>query len=393
MSSTDTKSLLTNLYPLVETGLKNNLISYKRCIGRFIEARNKELYDTVPCSRTYFGANEIADFFDSIKVDKSAATTAISKTYYNDIDPFNPAAAKDEFSVALLMGIRYFLVNKMQKELEISSIYLAFSGKFYTSIHSQKFQYNINNEYRHVMEYVLNNELSYKFDLKKEGNIFNAIKSICITWLNSYKSKIISMRDEDAVYVIQQLHNRIKSFLGNFATVYYKVWEDKDKYLSYAEDDLSDDNYHIADNDALRVERYVETTMMRMNGSSVDVAICSRSANPNVKVSEVKSIIESIVMDNKNIPEIKELIRLIISTYMQTSTSKDIRGIDFISKSITPKPNTKDPNAIRQKEIIEKWLDTNSPAYRKRKSREATKISYHKSVMTYFVLLIHNVNK
>ena len=45
------------------------------------------------------------------------------------------------------------------------------------------------------------------------------------------------------------------------------------------------------------------------------------------------------------------------------------------------------------KEIVELFLNENSPAYRKRRSREATKNSYHKSIMTYFVLLIHGSNK
>jgi hypothetical protein len=78
---------------------------------------------------------------------------------------------------------------------------------------------------------------------------------------------------------------------------------------------------------------------------------------------------------------------------MVNSKDKDIKNIDFISTSITPKPNTKNTNILREKEIVEDWLNENSPSYRKRRSREATKSSYHKSVITYFTLCIYSANK
>ena len=89
----------------------------------------------------------------------------------------------------------------------------------------------------------------------------------------------------------------------------------------------------------------------------------------------------------------EELLRIIVSEYMANSESKSITGTEFITKSITPKPNTKNPNIIREKEIIEGWLDEKSPAYRKRKSRPATKNSYFKAILVYFVLSIFEANK
>ena len=68
-------------------------------------------------------------------------------------------------------------------------------------------------------------------------------------------------------------------------------------------------------------------------------------------------------------------------------------GIDFITFAISAKPNTKNKNIIRQKEIVEKFLDENSAAYRKRRSRLATKNSYHKAVIKYYSLVINQSNK
>ena len=294
----------------------------------------------------------------------------------------------------MISVIRYFILNKMTKETEMSAVYLAFSGKFYTSIHSRKFMYNSDGKYnRHIMEYVVNYELSGKYDLKREGSVHGAVRSICNTWLASYTKRFTQMSDEDVVYLIQQLHNRIKSFLGNIAEKYYDAVKDK-KYIAYSKDTLDDDNKILDDkNDSLRAEKYVEIAMAKISSMGVDQKICAISANQNVKITEVKSIIESIVMDNDNIPQIKELVRLMIISYMENSKFKDVVNPEFLARSITPKPNTKDPKVLRQKEIVEFWLNENSPAYRKRKSREATAVSYHKSVMSYFAWTIYNSNK
>ena len=66
---------------------------------------------------------------------------------------------------------------------------------------------------------------------------------------------------------------------------------------------------------------------------------------------------------------------------------------EFITKSAVPKPNSKNRIVIREKEIIEQFLNENSPGYRKRRSRAATKSSYNKAIMTYYVLIINTANK
>lgn len=393
MAMKDTNAILTGVYPLVSNSLSKNTNKFKKCIGAFMERRSKELYDTCPCDRIYFGLQEIQEFYSAMGLNEADIKKHLQKSYYYPVANFNPKAAKDETTVAILMCIRYFYMHKMQKEAEIAATYLAFSGKFYPSIHYGSFPKVAPSENRHIMEYVVNNELTQKFDLKREGSVFGAIKSICMTWLDSYSNKLKTCDDEDVVYVIQQLHNRIKSFMKNIAEVYYKVYNDKDHYMTYDSDNLNDDAYRLADNDSFKSEKYVEKTMGYILSSKVDYRTCQIASDSNVRPTEVNSIVETILNDNDNIPLIKELVGLIIIEYMVNSKTKDVRDIDFIATSITPKPNSKNPNVLRQKEIVENWLMEGSPAYRKRKSREATKSSYHKSVLTYFTLCIHKANK
>ena len=379
------------IYPLVEKSLSKNTAKYRKNIQEFFEARSKDLYDTAPYTRLLFGDKERDDFFKSIDITKEQITECLKDTYYWKMN-FSPAAAKDEMTMTMMMIIRYFLLKKDELNMELSTIYLAFSGCFYPSIHYGSFPKVQPSEYRHIMEYVVNNMLTMKFDLKKEGSVFGAIKSICKTWLNTYKDILKNPDDEENAELIKQLHGRVKSFMKNIASLYYEAYENK-MYLTFDSDSNDEENFRLADNDSLRSERYVENAMNFINNNNVDFYLCKLASDQNVKISEVQSIIESIQDDKQSIAEIKELFRLLISEYMQESKDKNVASIEFVSYCVKAKPNSKNKNVIRQKEIIEGWLDEKSPQYRKRKSRAATKSSYYQSVLTYYVLVINKANK
>lgn len=386
-----TKVAVNKIYPIIEKSLQKNTPAYKKNVQEFIKNRSNDLYDIVPVRRIPFGSEDIDSFFKAMKIDKNEITQCLSETYYWNMN-FNPRAAKDEFTMTMMMVIRYFLLKNKQTDAEISTIYLAFSGKFYPSIHSQKFKIPPE-KYRHIMEYVLNNVLTQKYDLKREGSVFGAVRSICKTWLRTYTPKFKNPDDEDVADMIQQLHGRIKSFLGNIAAAYYDTYEKRDSYFAYASDSNDQDSFRIADNDSLLSERCVENAMNWITTKQVDYKLCKWASDKNIKVDEIKSIIESIQEDSDNLLLIREMMQLIIADYFSISKTKDVTSYEFINKSIVAKPNSKNKYVIRQKEIIEYFLDENSPAYRKRKSRPDTKSSYYKSILTYYVLVINESNK
>ena len=177
-----------------------------------------------------------------------------------------------------------------------------------------------------------------------------------------------------------------------------------------------------------KVKKNLKFSMQSMKGKNMAmgfVAIAASlvigcvgifSVNQNVQNNKVESYVNSInVLQSKNnagdaqyqyyvdqmyldsikdnLDEMLELCRIIISMYYAQSKTKDVRDIDFITYTLRAKPNSKDKNELRRRQIIEKWLDENSPAYRKRKSRALTKISYNKAVLTYFTLVIQQANK
>ena len=388
----DTTAIKNKLYPLVEEAMKSSSIknAYKSTINDFMSKRAEALYDTLPCDRIICSEIEMDNLFKAVKILKEKVTEVIKETYYGNLDHFTPLAAKHEFTILQQCIIRYFVLEKQPKDAELAMLYLAFSGKFYPSLHYRSYPLVV--PVRHIMEYVVNNQLTNKFDLKTKGNVIGAVKSVGCTWLDAYKDKFKSYTDEDSRYLIQQLYSRIGSFIKNIATEYYKVYDNKDSYITYQSDSFDADDFHLADSDTLRISKATEATINHINSYGVEYKLCSMCSNTDITPSECKAVIESIVNNKDNIITMKELISIMIALYYETGKN-DLTDINFITFTIAPKPNAKQKEIVRLKDIIEEWLSESGTAYVRRRSRLATKNSYERAVKLYFALVIHNSNR
>ena len=384
----DTTSIKDSIYPIVETALKNNtnLNNWRRFISRFMQTRQKELFSNMPSKQMYYSENDVQEFFKSTGIDRKIVKEGIKNTYYFKMANFNPSYAKDESTVALLCMVKYFKDNKDDKNLELALINMSFSGKYYPSIFFKHYRFE---PAEYVMEYVITHMLSQKYDIIKYGNVIGAIKSVSKTWHETYNSRFSSFHDEDCTYLIQQLHNRIDSFISNIADLYYKAYEDKD-IISYDTDDMSDDNYHIADNDSYKVERITQATMKTINTKGINYRNCKISSNDNVKFDELKSIIEMLVNNDSNQPLIKEYISILITLYFAQTKNREVKHTDFIIFAVKPTPNAKNKYVKRRKELLDQILINNSEYFMRRRARPATEAAYYRAVNTYFALTIQD---
>ena len=387
----ETKGILEIAYPEVEKGIKNNINAYKRYMTKFINMRHEQLYSNMPSQQIYFRPQDAEELYKVINVDPKVITNAIRHTFYYEIPDFNPRYAKDECTIVLLCMVRYFKLKNDKNMLDLALINMAFSGKFYPSIWYGSFPITAPNE--HVMEYVVTHVLSNKYDIVREKNVIGAVRSVSKTWADTYTQKFKEFDDEDVKNLIQQLHNRIKSFMINIARVYYKYNEDKDSYITYDSDDVGADNYRLADSDSFKMSRNVENTMTYLNSHGIDMRLCKMASNDLIRLEELKSIIENILADNRNLPIIKEYVTLLIVCYFQQSKTKDVRDLEFISFSIKAKPNTKDKYILRQKELVETLLVNNSEHFNRRRNRAATESAYFRSINAYFALTIQQANR
>lgn len=390
----DTTAILKEIYPMVEKQMKSNINKYKQCVSRFINNRTNVLYANAPMEKMYFSEDDILDFYKSTGIDRNKVIEAIKHTYYYPEPNFNPRYAKDDFVVSMICVIRYLSIKKMKKELDLAMTHLACSGKYYTSIFHASFP--VTDPQPHVMEYVVTNMASNKFDIVREGNVIGAVRSICNTWIETYKDRFKDFHDDDCVYIIQQLHNRIVSFIRNIAELYYEAYNNKDTYITYDADNVSEDNFHLADSDSFKMERAVSATMNNINNKSINYIACKRAADSTkglVTTDELKSILEVLFSKKENIEYVRELITIMVGTYFQQSSNKDVTDLSFITFSITPKPNTKDKLLLRQRELLNIILLNNSEKFSRRRKRPGTEQAYYKSMLMYFALLVQESNK
>lgn len=382
----DTTAIIDTIYPLIQDKLSvdKNVLNWKKFISKFIQFRTKEFYSNLPCKQTYYSETDVQEYFKAIDVSQKDVKNNLKNTYYAKMANFNPSYAKDESTIALLCMVKYFKDKKMSKELDLAIVNLAFSGKFYPSIFYKHYRFE---PAEYVMEYVITHMLSQKYDIIKYGNVINAVKSICNTWYTSYTDRFNEFHDADCAYLVQQLHNRIDSFVSNIADLYYKAYQNKDA-ITHDSDDVGEDSYHLADSDSLKVERIVQATMKSLTTKGVNFRICKIASNDNVKLDELRSIIESIIDDDRNLPIIQEFLSTLVSLYFLQSNRKDVKTTDFIIFAIKPSPNARNKYVIRKKELLDLILTNNATQFNKRRVRPATEAAYYRSINAYFALLI-----
>lgn len=388
-----TSEIVLKLYPMVEKSLDKSIAPLKRVISNFINKNYNLLYAIAPYDRIYFTQNDINALFEAFSFTEQDVIRVMENCYFWG-KPINPQCIKEPYIQVLMMTIRYMLIKGKMKDAELVAIYFAFSGKVYASVHGLIFPTAPPSKYPAVMDYVVNNMLTEKFDLRREGTVFGAIRSLCITWLNTYGPELKKKPDDEEIKnMIQQMRDRVRAFIAKIAQLYYEAYENK-YYLNFETDNLSDGTeFRLTDNDAQKATRYTENAINYLVSNSVSLQICNRCKDQNIKATEIKDIMEAIVSNNDNLPSLRRVINILICDFMRNYNGKSVSSVEFISYSIKAKPNTKDQYLIELKETITRWLDENSENYRRRKSRIATQNSYYKAILMYLVLVINTTAK
>lgn len=387
----NTSIISDKLYPVVAGALQKFDNKFKANIKKFIQDRHEQMFAIAPYDRIFFNQTDIDNMYKSLGLLERDIETIMKDTYFWNI-PLNPQCAKEPYVETLMCCIKYYLKKNDIKSAYLACTYLAFTGKFYASVHGAAFPTVAPVKYKSVMDYVVNNMLSEKFDLKKYNTVFGAIESMCRTYVDTYAKtlKDTNTTDEDYKNLVQQLRTREMSFMMNIASLYYEAYENK-YYLNYETENEDPDDFRLPDNDSATALRLTEKTMNYLTSTYVSLDICNKCKDANVKALEIKDIMEGILGDNGNLPQVRRLVNILICNFMAQNPGKKVGSIEFVAFTTKAKPNTKNPVEIEQKQIIVNWLDDKSPNYRRRKSREATANSYVRSILMYFALTINKL--
>lgn len=386
----ETSIIVQELYPFVVSKLVPNLKKYKANIANFVTSRHNELYETAPYDRIFFNKSDVDNIFKSLNMNENEVKNIIKKAFFYDIN-YSPSCVKEPYVMVLFCCIRYFVNTGNMQMAELSAIFTCFTGKFYASLHSSFWKTYTPRQNKAVMEYVVNNMLSDKFYLKTEGTIFGSIKKICATYLDKYIDdyKDDSMDDDlFAKRLVQQLRDREKSFLKNIASLYFEAVNNK-SYMNYETDSLDQDTFRITDNDSAKAARLTEAAVSLMTSQRIDMNCAANCHDSRVSTKNIVNVLETILGDNNNIPELKWVVNVIICDFMSNYPGKDIGGAEFLSYTMKAKPNTKNQYLIKMKDIVLRWLN-NSAVFRKCKSN-ITMNSYYRSIIMYFALIITKI--
>lgn len=384
--------IIDKIYPMIDEVLPKRLNNLKQCIGRFINSRSDLLYDYAPMNRIMFTKKDENDFFNSMMLKYNSINDIIDELYYAKKEELQ--ACKDPYSLVMMMVLRWIIINnpKDKKILELSYMYLAFSGKFYASAFYKWFPHYLPK--REVMDYVVSYMLSQKFDLIKEGSLWGAIRNLTSTWMDTYTEELKSedVSDERLVYMMHQLYSRIYAFLRNIAKPYFEAYEQK-LYINKESDNYEQDNFRIAPNNATIAASITEKALTYINQSQVNLSWCYWVSGSGVDPYEVKTIFETILNDNSKLEDLKFVINVMVVDFVRRYPDEKIivPNNKFIAHSMSMKPNTKDQDILRQKAIINEWLNT-SAKYRGIKTQNSRN-NYFKAMLGYVALAVNESGK
>jgi hypothetical protein len=267
--SNPNKELFNAVYPNIEKNFNQSQSNaHQLDIKKFIDKNNEVLFASGPTYRLYFNDDERAKLFphismrqlqleDVIKKDKT-----VEKSWYF-MTPF--------YLVCSLI-IRYYMLNKMTKQMENTITYMCLS--LYAGRHFISFKYPPN---ENVMNYTVNN-LSNKFKLKQYGTLITAIKDTGVTCHSYYTEYLERGTDVLLNSYIKAMHTRISGFVNNIAEEYYKNYQEGN-YLNNEEDNYDEENYYIADNDSFVIDRITNNTTTRIITKGIDYKLVKLSAN------------------------------------------------------------------------------------------------------------------
>ena len=285
--------------------------------------------------------------------------------------------------------IKYFKDTKKEKEMNMSILY--FGIVLYSSVINARVKYPFN---PNKLEYIINNVMSNRYDIKKYGTILKVLQKLSLGCHETYKDYLTDKEftDYHILQYIMNMYVRINNFIKEILTIYNK-YKDSKVYMNSEREGTSEEDFYETTNISAKIYQMSEKCANTIITSNLNQGIVEMSANiAGVSVSEVRNVVKQIV--EKDDKKIKEFIVLFLHQYLivdkhleATFSSKNF--LVYINK-IYGKSNTNDKGVIRIKEILDGWLRANSEKYLKT-SRIASIIAWRKSIYLFFCIATQQV--
>lgn len=371
------------LYPMVEKGLKRPEAqnAVLKAAADYVNYNYRHLVSQGPSTRPTFGDGDKEKLYEATGVAKEEVSAILKR---NPLIKGQWRIMNDPFNSISAMSIRFASLEKKEKLLKSTLMYLTLS--MYPSLHYKYFRFEPKEE---VMNYAISN-MSNKFKIKQTNTLLDALTQTTEKCFESQQKSIEHGDDKEIVDFIMDVKTRLNSLLKNVASEFYKVKE-QGLYLNSEGDNMDEENYHEADSNSFAVERMTNKVVMALTVNGADMGHVKMAANMcQVSVAELRNFVNALVI-GENREDIRKIVEASLSDYLITSQGEIdtvSRNNKFLAHSIATykKSNTADPNVIKIKEVLDKWME-DIDIYKKTQ-RQATINNFRRALFLFIIISI-----
>ncbi len=260
----------------------------------------------------------------------------------------------------------------------------------YPLMHHKFWEYGVKED---VMNYTIEHLPSKKFKATKVKNILELVKYDMDTAYNRSKGILVTGLDQPYLKFINTLRDQIKSTFKNIARQYYPNYENNK--TQHNQGGQFDDG-SLADNDGFstNIASKIENTYTKISTSELNKKLVDITSNANKTDNSIVSGHISQIIASKN-NDLYKFIETVITVYFQKNPTETSLGTaTFINFGFTlyrSLSSSKNEMYLKLRLILNKWM-FDIIDIKKDYQREATIISYTKSIFDYFILLINYYN-
>jgi len=414
-SSLPLKQLFSKFPVKVDTKFANNILRWKLLYET--RGNNPEVLNTALLGVVHpgFFPKDSQTLFDLCMINKDEFKRAIRQSSI----PSNFHVATDEFNLLVVYVSHCIMVSNAismdLKDKSISSLYMMLMYKFFSSVVRHMFPHTAD---RSIMEATIDS-LTDKFDIKHpETSTWKLIfeKRADLMTDNSadnihYNALANFMPDSKVIYVLSDLQTRVRTRVGNIASLYYEAHKNGNSILETAlTGQDKEGNKTIKElqnsydsmiesicNRALNVQRFINSDYIK-----IICAVC-----PNVKPEMVRTVLMmfsslATFQYNKGKSDIMDktgqffqgyhilISNLIQRTYRACIIDKvPLKRAHIIKKSMNLYRSSRinDPIIVKIKESVGKFIESTKVS-----SRDATISSLKIAFILYIIMMSFDID-
>lgn len=365
---------IDELYPNVAESLnkKENSDTFKNGIDRFLANNIEKLNVLGPLKEIAFPQRNIDEVVRCVGLtdDKIDKVAKIVKKKINMKTDYT--ICTNPFYVSLTLATRFFILQSdehmrqkntkeaKKDEEQIQRCIYYMSVSIYALLQKKYFKKCEPNE--SVMTYAISNMIE-KNRIKQTGSMLDTVYTTAYSCYEFYRDRIRVGEDDTFIRYINDVRTRLNSIMRNISNAYYEAFE-KRQYIRTEVEDMSDESYYEADSNSQFIERTTNKVVQTLITNGPDMKLIEIAAkNNSVSVADLRSYVVTICTE-KQVNELKEIIESLLILFFNSESSrnytvKDIGTNKFLlfAFDIYKKSNTKNPQILKIKTHLDKWLE------------------------------------